>query len=276
MARLAGKTVLITGGANGIGYCTAMKFAEEGCQVIITDINKKALEKAAKDLKKTGASITTFVSDVSNRKQVQKLAQDIEEQFGGLDVLINNAGIGYNGELVETTYEDWERLININFWGPLNHVYSFLPLMIKQGGGQIVNVSSGQAFFRMPTWGAYATVKLALGGFSEILHFEVKKFNINVTTVYPYMVNTGFYNDMATDTFGARMTKKLLPYYSQTPETVGKIIFKAVKKKKRLEMVHVLNDVGFYSRFFPHISSAVSTVTNRFMSKDAKDCKISE
>lgn len=274
MAKLTGKTVLITGGANGIGFCTAEQFAKEGCQVIITDINKQALDKAAKELKKSGSSITTFVNDVSDRKQVQQLAKDIEKQFGGLDVLINNAGIGHNGELAETTFAEWERLVNINFWGPLNFVYSFLPLMIKQGGGQIVNVSSGQAFFRMPTWGAYATTKLAVGGFSEMLHYEVKKFGINVTTVYPYMVNTGFYDDMATDTFGSMMAKKLLPYYSQTPQAVGKIIFKAVKKKKRLEMVHVLNDVGFYSRFFPHVSSAVSMVTGRFMGKDVKDCKI--
>jgi len=163
----------------------------------------------------------------------------------------------------------WEKLVNINFWGPLYHIYAFLPDMIAKHRGHIVNVSSGQAFFRLPTWGAYAAIKLAIGAISEILHFEVKKHGIRVTTVYPFMVNTGFYNDVKGETFGARMSMKLLPFYSMTPEKVGKIIFKAVRKHEKVEMVSILNEVGYYSRMIPVVSDIMSTVTNRVLAKHA-------
>lgn len=267
MVKLRGQRVLITGAAGGIGLCTAKQFAKAGSELIITDINAAALEKAAEELRATGAKVETRVVDVTDRKAVEALASWIIDTLGGLDILINNAGIGYSGELAETGLDTWERLININFWGPLYHVYAFLPSMIEKKRGHIVNVSSGQAFFRLPTWGAYASIKLALGAFSEILHFELRKHGINVTTVYPFMVNTPFYKGIEGETLSGKLSMKLVPYYSMTPEKVGKIIFKAVKKQKNVEMVSFLNDVGFYTRFFPPASSLVSVVSDLLLAK---------
>jgi short-subunit dehydrogenase len=188
-------------------------------------------------------------------------------------VLINNAGIGHSGEMVETSIETWKRLMDINFWGTLNHVYAFLPWMIENKTGHIVTVSSGQAFFRLPTWGPYATVKLALGAFSEILRFEVRKLGIKVTTVYPFMVNTPFYKDIKGETFGEKLSMKLVPYYSMKPETVGRILFDAVKKQKAVEMVSILNDMGFLSRAIPPLGNLVSLVTIGFMGKSAEELR---
>jgi len=272
MAQIKDKLVLLTGGASGIGRCAADEFAKAGARLIITDINGDALETAAMELKADfEAEIHTYCVDVSKRVEVETMAMDVLQNFGKLDILINNAGIGHSGEMVETPIEKWKLLLDVNFWGPLYHIYAFLPSMMKEKSGQIVNVSSGQAYFRLPTWGPYATVKLALGAFSEILRFEVKKFGIKVTTVYPFMVNTPFYKDIEGDTFAARLSMKLVPYYSMSPEKVARILFKAVKKQKAVEMVSVFNDVAFLTRTLPPLSSVISKATIMLLGKNAEE-----
>lgn len=270
MAKLKGKRVLITGAAHGIGRRMADLFADAGCVLVLSDLDAEGIAEAEKEVAAKGARVLSFVVDISDKKAVDAMADQVVKELGGLDILINNAGIGHNGEMVETKIETWKKLMAVNFFGTLNHTYAFLPHMIRQGSGHIVTVSSGQAFFRLPTWGPYSVVKLALGAFSELLRIELKKFNIKVTTVYPYMINTGFYKDVEAETFGSKLSMKLLPLYSQRPETVAKIIFKAVKKQKAVEMVNVLNHVGFAMRAMPPVSNLVSSFVIRFMGKDAE------
>lgn len=265
--QLAGKYVLITGGAQGIGLHTAREFAEAGCHLILTDINADKLEAAANELETHNVQVFRFVVDVADRDQVENLAKEVIAKCGRIDILINNAGVGMHKELEFTNLEEWQKLLAVNFWGPLYHIYAFLPYMKQQGSGQIVNVSSGQAFFRVPTWGAYAAIKLAIGAVSEIMHYEVRKYGIKVTTVYPYMVNTGFYNDVESHSWGSRLMLRFLPYYSQKPETVGKTIYNAVRKGKRVEMVNVLNYIGKYINVLTPISNFVSSTASFLLSR---------
>ena len=264
------KTVLITGGASGIGFCTAGEFARAGYRVILTDIDEQRLAGAAQLLETPGCPVHTYRVDVTDREQVRELAESVQREFGPLDVLINNAGIGHHGELADTGLETWDRLIRVNLLGPLNHIYAFLPAMLKSGSGQIVNISSGQAFFRLPTWGAYASVKVALGALSEIMHYELRKHGISVTTVYPFMVNTPFYRDVRTDTLAGRLSMLLLPLYSMSPERVGRIIFKATQRHARVEMVSVLNTLALYGRMVPGVSEIMSVASDRLLSSRRK------
>ncbi|MEW5736299.1 MAG: SDR family oxidoreductase [Thermodesulfobacteriota bacterium] len=273
MAKMKGKRVLITGGANGIGREMATMFAKEGCTLILTDIDQNALDAVSSELGAEGAKVLTYKLDISQKKQVDDMAADVVARLGGLDVLINNAGIGHNGEFVETPIKTWEKLMAVNFWGQLYHVYAFLPHMIKAGSGHIVTVSSGQAFFRLPTWGPYSVIKLAEGAFTEMLGVELRKFNIKVTTVYPFMINTGFYKGIAGETLGAKLSMKLLPLYSMKPKTVAKIIVKAVKKQKRVEMVSLLNHVGAATRALPPVANMVSRMSLLFLGKDCDTLK---
>jgi len=269
MRKLQGKRVLITGGAGGIGFCTAEEFGRAGCEVVITDIDAAKLEEASGKLSARGVRVHTRVVDVVDPAQVEAMARWVLEDLGGLDVLINNAGIGHSGELAETSIETWQKLLAVNLLGPLYHVYAFLPHFKERRAGHIVNVSSGQSYFRLPTWGAYASIKAAFGAFSEILHFELRKYRVGVTTVYPFMVNTPFYKDIHGETWGARLSMKLVPYYSMTPERVGRIIFKAVKRGAKVERVSLFNELGRCAQFVPFANDVMALTSNFFLAKRA-------
>jgi short-subunit dehydrogenase len=274
MSNLKGKRIVLTGAAGGIGQCAAENFAKAGSVLILTDVNKAALDKLGRELrKKFKVKVYTRVVDVSKQKDVKDFATWTTKTLGGIDILINNAGIGHSGELAETSLDTWKQLFDINFWGPLYHVYSFLPFMVKQGHGHIVNVASGQAFFRLPTWGAYSVAKLAIGAFSELLRIEVKKLNIDVTTFYPFMVNTGLYDGIEGDNFFQKLSMKMVPYYSMAPKKVGKILFNAVKKKKALEMVSPLNTIAKLTRFVPAVSDIMGLMIFSVLGKKPEDIR---
>jgi NAD(P)-dependent dehydrogenase (short-subunit alcohol dehydrogenase family) len=268
--KFQGKRVLITGGAGGIGLCTARQFSKAGAELILTDVDADALAKAAEELSVAGP-VHTRVVDVSDRKAVYELADWVVGELGGLDVLVNNAGIGEHSEMADMKLDRWDKLVAVNLMGPLNHVYAFLPHFKERRAGHIVNVSSGQAYFRLPTWGAYAAIKAALGVFSEVLHFELKKYGIKVTTVYPFMVNTPFYKDVQSDTWGSRMSMKLLPLYSQSPKKVGKIIYKAIRRGAKVETVSFLNDVAFYAQVVPLANDVIARTSNFLLARGAGD-----
>ena len=244
------KTIIITGAAGGIGEYLAHDFAKAGAQLILTDVNEDKLTiigNLIKDTYKT--KVITYPIDVSNQNDVKEFADYILKEFDKVDVLINNAGIGHLGELAETSIDKWKQLIDINLLGPIYHTSALLPSMIKNKCGHIVNVSSGQAFYRMPTWGAYSVSKLALGAYSEILRHELRKFNIKVTTCYPFLINTGFYDDVEGDNLFQKLSIKLMPLYSMRAKRVARIIFNATKREKSIEMVSILNYIGKFSLF---------------------------
>jgi short-subunit dehydrogenase len=248
--------------------CTAEYFANDGAKLILTDIKEDALAEAKQKLLAQGAtSVDTFVVDVSKQDQVDRMAAAVLRAHGRLDVLINNAGVGYMGEIFDTPIAKWRQLVDVNLWGPLYHIYAFLPSMIAAGGGHIANISSGQVFYQLPTWGPYAAVKAALGVMSEILHWEMRKYHIKVTTVYPYMVNTGFYHGIQSDSVVGQLSMKLMPYYSHSPEKVAKIIYQAIRREKHVELVTVINTFGQAMRFFSPIGDSVSFVADLMLGK---------
>lgn len=267
MEAVKDKTVLITGAAGGIGLYLCSYFAEAGARLVLTDINEKTLKEAKKRLAKYPAEINTYAVDQRDKEAVETMAADVLKKIGTPDILINNAGIGYQSELADTSYETWQKLMNVNFWGALHFIYAFLPAMKEKQKGHIVNVATGQVFYRLPTWGAYTVTKTALAAFTDILRAEVDKDHIKVTTVYPYMVNTGFYKDVQAETLASKLSMVLLPLYSQSPETVAKIIFNAIVHEKPVEMVSPLNYLGKLMRFITPPNNMLDRITSRSLSK---------
>jgi NAD(P)-dependent dehydrogenase (short-subunit alcohol dehydrogenase family) len=264
---IAGKLVLITGAARGIGRALAREFHAAGCRLVLTDIDQEELGRAASELGGEKAEVFHRRVDVTDRDQVEGLAGWVLESFGPPDVLINNAGVGYQGSLALTGIDTWKRLLDINLMGPLYHIYAFLPSMKERRRGHIVNVSSGQAFFKLPAWGAYAAVKAALGVMSETLGYELRRYGIRVTTVYPFLVRTSFYDKIEARSFGARLSMKLLPYTADSPEKVARLIFRAVCRGKRVEKISIINELGRWAQMLPGLSQAISILADALLTE---------
>ncbi|RME91507.1 MAG: SDR family NAD(P)-dependent oxidoreductase [Candidatus Hydrogenedentota bacterium] len=258
------KHIIITGAAGGIGSSLAKKLYNKGANLYLVDLNLEKLNHLI-DLENLDRNkVKPYALDITSKKAVMEWASSLNIVP---DVVINNAGLGYQAPLEETTLEDWEKLMNVNFWGPLYMTYAFYDKMKKRSTGMFVNVSSGQAFFRMPGWGAYSIIKLAIAAYSELLYFESKKYGIHVLTVYPYMVNTGFYKDVQKDTLGAKFAMWMLPYYSMSADSVADRIIHGMENKSRVEMIHPFNYVGQAMRSMPLVSSLVTTVTDFFLNQ---------
>jgi short-subunit dehydrogenase len=230
---LRGKWVLLTGAASGIGKETCLLLAREGCNFVLVDIDEVGLQATEQELKSLGADVFHKVVDVTDKAQVQSLADDVQQRVGTIDILVNNAGIGHSCDLRHTTDEDWHRLININFYGPLYMTNAFLPSMTRKRGGQIVNMSTGQVFFPVPTWGAYAASKAALATYSECLTWELACFNIKVTTVFPGLISTPFYDGVTAKTFAQKVVLWYINSLGSTPQKMAKKIVSGIKRRKR-------------------------------------------
>ena len=189
--RFAGRTVLVTGAASGIGRETALALARAGANLVVCDVNGAAVEQTAADARALGRSVLVRTVDVSRRDAMAAFAADVQAEVGAVDILMNNAGVGLGARFLDTTLEDWEWVIGINLWGVVLGCHFFVPPMVARGtGGHVVNVSSAAGFLATAPLLAYATTKFAVFGLSEALRDELHPHGIGVTTICPGIINT--------------------------------------------------------------------------------------
>jgi len=186
-----GRTVLITGGSRGLGLVLARELAQAGARLSICARDPQELERARADLLRRGAEVLAFPCDVTDRAQVQEWVRLSEERFGGVDVLINNAGVIQVGPVEVMTLADYEEAMRVHFWAPLYTTLAVLPAMRRRARGRIVNVSSIGGKIGVPHLVPYSASKFALVGLSEGLRAELGKDGIVVTTVCPGLMRTG-------------------------------------------------------------------------------------
>ncbi|MFC7049857.1 SDR family oxidoreductase [Emcibacter nanhaiensis] len=190
MADVAGKTAFITGGANGIGLGIARALVNAGANVVLADIQEQALAEAREYL---GADdqVRTIVLDVTDREAFAKAADQTEEWFGNVHILIGNAGIGIGGLVADATYDDWDWGMGVNLGGVINGLVTFLPRIKKHGeGGQIVTTASKAALIPIPWSSIYIAAKSAVLGMSESIRGELAPDNIGVSAFCPGPVQT--------------------------------------------------------------------------------------
>jgi NAD(P)-dependent dehydrogenase (short-subunit alcohol dehydrogenase family) len=191
MQTLTGQVAVVTGGASGIGLGLARAFAAEGCRVVIADIEQEALEKAATSLPEGTLTVRT---DVSNLADVEALAAAALERFGQVDILCNNAGISTFNTLENQTLEDWRWVLDVDLWGVIYGIHTFLPIMKRQGTpAHIVSTSSAAGLFSgVPYIGPYAVAKVGVVSVSETLRTELAMAGspIGVSVLCPGMTNT--------------------------------------------------------------------------------------
>lgn len=188
--RIKDKVVLITGSASGIGKETALLFAREGGKLVVADVNDKAGEETAEEIRKNGGDAFFAHLDVSNREQVKQVVKDTISKYGRIDVLINNAGIIQDALVVKMTEEQWDRVININLKGPFNCIQGVVEQMITQGSGVIINISSVVALYGNVGQTNYAATKSGLIGITKTLGKELGRKGIRVNAVAPGFIIT--------------------------------------------------------------------------------------
>lgn len=224
------KVVVITGASSGIGKATAEKFAKKGSNIVMVGRREEKILQLEKTLSKYKISTLVCKCNVSEKSQVKEMSDIVLERFGKIDILVNNAGFGIYGTVLELSIEEIEAQMITNYFGTVYCIKNFLPSMLGQNSGHIVNVASLGASFGLPGMASYCASKFAMLGFSEALHHELKDTGVGVTVVSPIMVKTNFFDHPSFDTMPKNFKRAL------SPETVAEAIIKASDSSK-LELV---------------------------------------
>jgi len=192
MGKLDGKVAVITGGSSGIGRATALALASEGCSVAIGGRKASALEEVAGKIKAQGGAVVAQVMDVRNEREVAALVDAAVQQFGRLDIMVNNAGVSHPGNIAEGQVEHWREMLEVNVLGLLTGCREAIRAMKQSGGGHIVNISSNAARSTGPAGQVYSATKHAVNAISDGLRQEVRDAGIRVTVIMPGGTLTNF------------------------------------------------------------------------------------
>ncbi|GAA3911411.1 SDR family NAD(P)-dependent oxidoreductase [Litoribacillus peritrichatus] len=192
MKDLSGKVAVITGAGSGIGRALAVKLAEQGCHLAISDLNEVGLEQTRKMCETSVVDVRCYTLDVADKDAVYQHADQVEEDFGQVNLIFNNAGVALSVKLLEVDMKDFEWLMNIDFWGVVYGTQAFLPKLIASGEGHIINISSVFGMISVPKQGTYNAAKFAVRGYTEALRQELALENIpvNVSCVHPGGIQT--------------------------------------------------------------------------------------
>ena len=208
--RYKDKIVLITGSGSGIGKAAAIAFSKEGGELVVSDINEVNGLETVLEIKNSGGKASFFKADVSNHNMVKKLMEYIVEKHGRLDVAINNAGIGGDfAKVTDQTIESWNKTMSVNSSGVFYCVKNQIPIMLKQGGGVILNTSSIAGIRGLPNATAYSASKHAVVGITKTVAMEYAKHNIRVNAICPVFTVTPMFDPEAMDKLKSGISEKL-------------------------------------------------------------------
>jgi short-subunit dehydrogenase len=209
MKTLQGKRALVTGGASGIGKAIAERLASNGAELVLVDLNEATLQKAAAELSRGGARVTTYVLDVTDTSRITGLKEQIARDLGPIDVLVNNAGLVFGGGFLDVPLEKHLTTYRVNTLGLVAMTHAFLPDLIAGSDGHVVNVASASGYIGLPFGATYASSKWAVIGFSESLGLELElqgHGHVHVTSVCPSYVRTGLFDGAKAPLFTSLLT----------------------------------------------------------------------
>jgi NAD(P)-dependent dehydrogenase (short-subunit alcohol dehydrogenase family) len=235
-----GQVAVITGAGSGIGRALAQALDARGAQLVLADVNVEGLEETAKALSRPPK---TQVVDVSDRAQVENLAAFTQTTFGRADLVINNAGVTVHDTIEQVSYEDFEWVMRINFWGVVYGTKAFLPGMLAQRSGVIANVSSIFGIVGWPLQGVYNASKFAVRGFTEVLWRELEGTGVRAVSVHPGGIKTNIVRSMRFrrglgPTANRDTTVRLFDKMARTtPEACAATILKGIDKGNRRVLI---------------------------------------
>jgi NAD(P)-dependent dehydrogenase (short-subunit alcohol dehydrogenase family) len=185
-----GKVALVTGGTSGIGKATAIAFARAGAKVVLTGRREKEGAQVVAEIKKLLGEAAFVRTDIAKDADVKAMVKFVVDKFGRLDIAFNNAGVEWNGPLDQATESEYRRIFDTNVWGVLNSMRHEIPVMLKNGGGAIVNTSSALGHVGLPQVSVYNASKHAVEGLTKSVALEFAKQNIRINAVAPAVVAT--------------------------------------------------------------------------------------
>jgi 3-oxoacyl-[acyl-carrier protein] reductase len=196
---LENRVAIVTGGAKGIGKAISLKFAEEGCDVVVNAMHIEGARKVADEIRAMGRESLAIAADVSNSAEVKDMVNQTVKKFGKIDILVNNAGgisLAKGGPIEETTDEDWDRIVGINLKGQFLCCREVIPYMKKNKYGKIINVSSMGAIHPPAPIVHYHSAKGGVISLTSDLAFELARLNITVNAILPGPIRSEFFNEM--------------------------------------------------------------------------------
>jgi NADP-dependent 3-hydroxy acid dehydrogenase YdfG len=237
MEGFAGKTAVVTGAGSGIGRALAIELARSGAELAISDVDTEGLAVTEERVKAIGARVKTDRLDVTQREAFQVYADAVNNHYGKVNQVYNNAGIAFIGDIEATEFKDLEHVMDVDYWGVVNGTKVFLPHLIASGDGHVVNISSVFGLLSAPGQGAYTAAKFAVRGFTEALRQEmiIAGHPVKVTCVHPGGIKTaivrnamaaeGRDRDQVAKTFDKRLA-------STSPRKAARIILDGVRKNR--------------------------------------------
>lgn len=248
MKSFRNKVAAITGAASGIGRGLALELASAGCDLALSDVNQEGLDETGAQARARGVKVTTERVDVANRDAVHAWADRVVVDHAKVNLIFNNAGVSLAGTVEGMSYEDFEWLIGINFWGVVYGTKAFLPHLKASGEGHIVNVSSVFGLAGIPSQSAYNAAKFAVRGFTDALRQELELMgsNVSATSVHPGGIKTNIaraarvhesIRDLGGNPEGNEMAEQFEKATMTSPEKAAQLILRAVRANQRRALV---------------------------------------
>ncbi|MPZ00932.1 MAG: SDR family oxidoreductase [Actinophytocola sp.] len=242
--------VVVTGGASGLGKAIARRYADTGASVVIADIDPAGKQTAAE----LGAHFHEL--DVTDAASFDALVRWCEAQLGGLDVLVNNAGVAAAGRFERVSLEDWDWILDINLMGVVRGCRAVVPLFKRQGSGHLVNIASLAALTTLPAMSSYNVSKAGVVALSQTLRHELAPYGIGTTVVCPGFVRTNLSSSLRSpDPEAQAVTERLMDRSDVTPEDVAEQVVAAQRKNTFLVLTHAEGrKFRFLERFLPALA----------------------
>ena len=246
MKTISGKVAAITGAASGIGRAAALLFARKGCSLALSDVDEQGLEETAEACRAHGVRVTATRVDVAAREAVHRWADETARHFGAVHLVLNNAGVALGATVEDTSYEDFEWLMGIDFWGVVHGTQAFLPHLKAAGDGHVVNLSSVFGLFAVPSQSAYNSAKFAVRGFTDALRMEleIERCGVSSTTVHPGGIRTNIARNARIDPSVESLTppsadigRDFDRIARTSPERAARQIVAAVEADKRRALI---------------------------------------